>query len=53
MWSQLSSRYELDMFCGVFLGSSNDALEFSPELMGQLADRGIKLVLDVYHHTDD
>ena len=53
VWGQLKSRYELDIFCGVFMGSPNDALEFSPELMGQLADRGIKLVLDVYHHTDD
>lgn len=51
-WASLSSRYEMDMFCGVFMSSSNDGLEFSPSLLTELAKRGIALNLDVYDHTD-
>lgn len=53
VWDQLSSKYTLDFFCGVFMGSSNDGLEFSPELLRQLSERGITLGLDIYDHSDD
>lgn len=52
IWASLSSRYEMDMFCGVFMSSSNDGLEFPPSLLAELASRGIALNLDVYEPTD-
>ncbi|QAU35693.1 DUF4279 domain-containing protein [Janthinobacterium sp. 17J80-10] len=53
VWDQLRSKYAMDFFCGVFMGSSNDGLEFSPEVLGQLSARGITLSLDIYDHSDD
>ncbi len=53
IWSQLRSKYKMDFFCGVFMGSSNDGLEFSPDILGQLSSRGITLGLDIYDHSDD
>jgi hypothetical protein len=53
VWEQLRSKYTMDFFCGVFMGSSNDGLEFPPELLGQLSERGIMLGLDIYDHSDD
>lgn len=53
VWAHLKSKYSMDFFCGVFMGSGNDALEFPPELLGELSARGICLSLDVYDHCDD
>jgi hypothetical protein len=53
VWSELRSKYTLDFFCGVFMRSSNDGLEFSPEILEQLSARGIGLDLDIYDPTDD
>lgn len=53
VWGELRSRYTMDFFCGVFMGSSNDGLEFPPELLGELSWRGIALDLDVYDHAED
>lgn len=53
VWGALRSRFTMDFFCGVFMGSSNDGLEFTPELLGQLSARGISLSLDIYDHSED
>ena len=53
VWAVLRSRFTMDFFCGVFMGSSNDGLEFSPELLGELSSRGISLSLDIYDHCED
>lgn len=53
IWDQLSSKYTLDIFCGVFMGSSNDGLEFSSVVLGHLSARGITLGLDIYDYSDD
>jgi len=53
VWNQLKSTYTLDFFCGLFMGSSNDMLEFSPDLLGKLSERGIILALDIYGPVDD
>jgi len=52
-WAVLRSRFTMDFFCGVFMGSSNDGLEFSPELLGELSSRGISLGLDIYDPCED
>ena len=52
-WGVLRSRYTMDFFCGVFMGSSNDGLEFPPEILGALFSRGISLGLDIYDHCED
>ena len=46
-WSKLS-RYEPDLFCGMFMGSSNDGVTLSPGSLLELGRRGIRLNLDIY-----
>ena len=53
VWEYMKSNYSMDLFCGVFMGSANDGLEFGAELLGLIADRGIRLALDVYAPDDD
>ncbi|WP_371180717.1 DUF4279 domain-containing protein [Xanthomonas sacchari] len=53
VWASLRSRFTMDFFCGVFMGSSNDGLEFCPAVMGALSSRGISLSLDIYDASDD
>lgn len=53
VWASLRSRFKMDFFCGVFMGSSNDGLEFTPELLGELSARGISLGLDIYDYGEE
>ena len=53
VWNNLKSKYVMDFFCGVFMSSSNDGLEFTSELLGELSKRGIALNLDIYDRSDD
>lgn len=39
--------------CGVFMGSSNDRLEFSPSVLGELSRRGVSLCLEIYDKSED
>jgi len=53
VWDLLASRFTLDIFCGVFMGSSNDRLEFSPGVLGELSKRGVSLCLDMCEKSED
>ena len=48
VWSKICSRFKVDMFCGLFMGSSNEGLSLSPQTLVALGQRGIKLDLDIY-----
>lgn len=53
IWAHLSSRYRLDLFCGLFLNSSNEGLCLSPQSLRALGERGIELGLDIYSGAND
>lgn len=53
VWKALSSRYEVNFFCGLFMGGSNDGLLLSVDTLQALAVRGIKLGLDIYSSTEE
>lgn len=53
VWDLLASRFTLDICCGVFMGSSNDALEFCPRVLGELSKRGVSLCLEIYDRSED
>ena len=54
LWTHLSSSYELDLFCGLFLTESSGVVFITPESMKILSSRGVKLKLNVYTNmTDD
>lgn len=47
VWSQLGN-FRKDVFCGVFMKSGNDRLDLMPQTIRLLADRGLRLSLDVW-----
>jgi hypothetical protein len=48
VWSALSTRYRVDLFCGLEMRESNEGVEISTKSLVSLGERGIKLGLDVY-----
>ena len=50
-WRDLTSRFTVDVFCGVFLRESNRGFELSPALARALADRHLTIGIDIYGPT--
>jgi len=48
VWASLTSNYSVDIFCGLFLASSNRGFGISPEVSALLSDRGLEVGFDVY-----
>ena len=48
LWIALSRRFQVDLYCGLFMKSSNEGAVLSSETLAALGNRGIKLSLDVY-----
>ena len=48
VWRDITSRYEIDLFCGIFLGCSNEGMMLSAQSLAALGERGIELGLDIY-----
>jgi hypothetical protein len=53
VWQGITKRFRVDLFCGLFMGCSNDGLTLSPESLTTLGERGIKMGLDIYAGDDD
>jgi hypothetical protein len=53
VWRSIGKRYQVDMFCGIFLGGSNEGMTLSSASLSALGDRGIELGLDIYSGYDD
>jgi hypothetical protein len=48
VWKSLGDRFEIDLFCGWFMGGSNEGVSISPETLIALGERGIELGIDLY-----
>ena len=48
VWEQLASKYSIDLFCGIFMESSNEGMDISPKTLVELGKRGAVLALDIY-----
>lgn len=48
IWRQLSSRYKVDLFCGLFLERPNRGVSLTPETMSEVSARGVSLGFDIY-----
>jgi Domain of unknown function (DUF4279) len=48
VWASIARTYQVDLFCGLFMGGSNEGLSISPESMATLGIRHIELGLDIY-----
>ena len=48
VWAELTERYKVDIFCGLFLAAENRGFSLSPEMSKMLADRGLEIGFDIY-----
>jgi len=52
VWRSLTSNFDTDLFCGVWLRRWNRGMDLSPRLMEALSLRGLALSLDIYVDYD-
>lgn len=48
VWSDLVGRYEVDLFCGLFMDSGMEGIGISSENLRLLGDRGVEIGFDIY-----
>lgn len=48
VWLKIGERFEVDFFCGLFMGGENESLSISPQTLAAIGLRGIELGLDIY-----
>jgi hypothetical protein len=48
LWVSLTSKFRVDLFCGVFLKDANRGFELSPAVLAETAKRGVILAFDIY-----
>jgi hypothetical protein len=52
VWRDLS-KYEPDLFVGLFMKEGNEGIDISTEALGLLSSRGVSIDLDIYGPTQD
>ncbi len=50
---RIAERHEIDLFCGLFLGGSNEGMTISAQSLAALGERGIEMGLDIYSGDDN
>ena len=53
VWHDLGNRYRIDLFCGWFMGGTNEGVMVSATTLKALGERGIALGLDIYAPNTD
>lgn len=53
VWRELSEKYRVDMFCGLWLESFNEGISLSVETLKLLSDRHVYIDFDIYHRGDE
>jgi hypothetical protein len=53
VWAELAGRYQMDVFCGVFLDHLNEGFELSPATTSALGARQLTVGFDIYGHCED
>ena len=48
IWKDLTQRFKVDLFCGLFLERPNRGVSLRPDTLEQIAARGILLGFDIY-----
>jgi Domain of unknown function (DUF4279) len=52
VWRSIGEKYQIDVFCGLFLGGSNEGMTLSAHSLAALGERGIAMGLDIYSGHD-
>jgi hypothetical protein len=50
LWEEITSSFDADLFCGVFLENDNQSTVVPPEVLAELGRRGLSLSLDLFRH---
>jgi hypothetical protein len=53
VWKDLSSRFDGDVFVGLFMAELNEAFSLDPALLGAISSRGLVLEFDLYGAEED
>ncbi len=53
VWRTIGQRYEVDLFCGLFMKSGNEGFSLSPGSMRALGLRQIEIGFDLYGPDDE
>jgi hypothetical protein len=53
IWQSIAAKYDVDLFCGLFMRVGNEGLTISPASLEALGVRCIELGLDIYGPDDD
>ena len=48
VWKELTQKYRVDLFCGLFLNEFNRGFSLSSGLLKELAERNLKIEFDIY-----
>ena len=48
VWQRIGKKYKMDLFCGLFMGCSNEGFSISPQSLAALGARGVEMGLDIY-----
>ena len=52
-WQSFAGRFRGVIFCGLFLETENEGIDIQPETLFRMAERGLKLDLDIYGRSAD
>ncbi len=53
VWRSITERYDVDLFCGLFMRCGNEGVSISSQSLAALGVRGIEIGLDIYAGDDD
>jgi Domain of unknown function (DUF4279) len=53
IWHNLTTKFQSDLFCGLWLKRANGATDLSPAVMMKIAERGLSIGLDIYFDDED
>ena len=53
IWAAIGQKYEIDLYCGLFMVESNEGISMSAASLTALGLRGIAFELDIYDPCDD
>lgn len=53
VWKQLTSQYQCDLFCGLFMSTGNDGLSLSSATLFAVRERGLEIVIDLYEPVEE
>ena len=48
IWKDITTKFRVDIFCGLFLDNFNEGFDIGPDLLRKLGERNLKIGFDIY-----